>query len=224
MTIHENEFNVATDVRHGVKMYKKFGEEQLTAIISSGINEFADKGYEGANLSHIAKSAGVSVGVIYKYFDNKEKLFLACVRDSLKELDIILRDALNPETNLEIMIATLVHELIAHSKEHTNVVRMYHEITRGNKSIFSKELVYEIEETAKETYTMIIKRAQETKMCRDDLSAEYLAFFLDSLFMMIQFAYGTDYYSERYKMYCGNCNSSMEHELTNFIIGAVKRG
>ena len=64
-------------------MYKKLTDEQIQIIIDSGIAEFAHEGFVGANLSRIAKSAGVSVGVIYKYYADKKDLFLA-KRKSLK--------------------------------------------------------------------------------------------------------------------------------------------
>ena len=58
-------------------MLKKLTEDQQALIIEKATCEFAEKGYKGAGLSAIAKSTGVSVGVIYKYYADKEELFQA---------------------------------------------------------------------------------------------------------------------------------------------------
>ena len=68
-------------------MLKKLTEEQQARLIDTAILEFADKGFKGAGLSRIAKKAGVSVGVIYKYYEDKDALFNACVKNTLDYLD-----------------------------------------------------------------------------------------------------------------------------------------
>ncbi|WP_010632484.1 TetR/AcrR family transcriptional regulator [Sporolactobacillus vineae] len=60
-------------------------------ILTAAIHEFAEKGFEQASTNRIAKQAGVSKGLIFHYFESKEKLFEACVNDaiafSMKKLD-----------------------------------------------------------------------------------------------------------------------------------------
>ena len=55
-------------------MLKKLTESQQAQIIDKAVLEFAEKGYKGAGLSTIARNAGVSVGVIYKYYADKGAL------------------------------------------------------------------------------------------------------------------------------------------------------
>ena len=74
-------------------MYRKLDEAALGAILEAGIAEFARCGFQPASIAAVAKSAGVSVGVIYKYFGDKDALFLACVRHSLELLDATLQEA-----------------------------------------------------------------------------------------------------------------------------------
>jgi Transcriptional regulator len=49
------------------------------AILTAAIDEFAEKGFDQASTNHIAKRAGVSKGLIFHYYDSKEKLFEECV-------------------------------------------------------------------------------------------------------------------------------------------------
>ncbi|MCT8977846.1 TetR/AcrR family transcriptional regulator [Clostridium sp. CX1] len=50
-------------------------EDVKEKILQSGLKEFKEKGYLDASVRNIAQNAGVSVGSVYKYFQNKECLF-----------------------------------------------------------------------------------------------------------------------------------------------------
>ena len=56
-------------------------EEQTTLhlILSAAMQEFLEKGYKSASLRNIVKTAGVTTGAFYGYYDSKEDLFEALV-------------------------------------------------------------------------------------------------------------------------------------------------
>lgn len=54
-------------------------------ILKAAIKTFCYYGYTGASMSLIAKEAGVSKGIINKYFISKEKLFGLCVSKFIAE-------------------------------------------------------------------------------------------------------------------------------------------
>ncbi|MBP5152479.1 MAG: TetR family transcriptional regulator [Lachnospiraceae bacterium] len=206
-------------------MYRKLSEDKLQNIIDAGIAEFADEGFNGANLTRIAKAAGVSVGVIYKYYADKQALFLACVRHSLSALRDALKEVAFKSDDLKASIRSVVHTLIHHSKSNEYVNRMYHEITAGAASDFTKALSDEVEGISALVYTDLLRKAKDEGMCRQDLDPAMFAFFFDNLFMMIQFSYSCEYYRERIKLYCGNDilsdDARIEDELVKFLTGAL---
>lgn len=51
----------------------------LKSIQQAAMNEFLDKGFQGASLRQIVKNAGVTTGAFYGYFSSKEALFNALV-------------------------------------------------------------------------------------------------------------------------------------------------
>ncbi|MDE6896767.1 MAG: TetR/AcrR family transcriptional regulator, partial [Lachnospiraceae bacterium] len=55
--------------------------EQTTLhfILSAAMQEFLEKGYKSASLRNIVKTAGVTTGAFYGYYDSKEDLFEALV-------------------------------------------------------------------------------------------------------------------------------------------------
>ena len=55
-------------------------EARPLELIEAGLQEFALHGYAGTRLEDVARRAGVVKGTIYRYFPDKEALFLAAVR------------------------------------------------------------------------------------------------------------------------------------------------
>jgi AcrR family transcriptional regulator len=58
-------------------MAQTLKDDVKESIVASAIEVFARDGYEGATVASIARSAGISTGNIYRYFDGKEALFEA---------------------------------------------------------------------------------------------------------------------------------------------------
>lgn len=184
-------------------MHRKLTEEKLAEIISIGTSEFADRGFDGTSMSAVAQRAGISVGVLYKYYSDKEQFFLACLKRSLDELKRLLSNVTGREDKLINYTDKLIRTLQKHCKEHPDQIRMYHELTCGSARRFAKTLADEIEGITAVLYSDIIERAQKEGKVRQDINPKTFAFFFDNLLVMLQFSYCCDYYKERFSIYCG---------------------
>jgi AcrR family transcriptional regulator len=58
-------------------------EARPAELIAAALELFVEKGYAGTRLEDVASRAGVSKGTLYLYFENKEDLFKAVVRESI---------------------------------------------------------------------------------------------------------------------------------------------
>ena len=54
----------------------------LTLIHAAAKKEFLEKGFKSASLRNIVKTAGVTTGAFYGYYNSKEELFDALVGSS----------------------------------------------------------------------------------------------------------------------------------------------
>lgn len=83
-------------------------------ILEGAGRAFAAAGFR-ANMPAIAAEAGVSVGLIYRYFDSKEELFLAvCSQQTDAKLDELARTLAgipDPRARLEAAISVFVSSL-----------------------------------------------------------------------------------------------------------------
>jgi len=57
------------------------GERTLRKILDAAREEFGERGFSDSSIVGITQRAGVALGTFYTYFDSKEKLFQALVRD-----------------------------------------------------------------------------------------------------------------------------------------------
>ncbi|MFN8258338.1 MAG: TetR/AcrR family transcriptional regulator [Bacteroidales bacterium] len=63
------------------EQYSKLRAEKQKAIMEVAIEIFAEKTYQGASVSMIAKKAGISKGLLYNYFINKDALLKEIVKN-----------------------------------------------------------------------------------------------------------------------------------------------
>jgi AcrR family transcriptional regulator len=57
------------------------GERTLRLLLDAATGEFGEKGFHEASIGRITARAGVATGSFYTYFDSKEAVFTAVVRD-----------------------------------------------------------------------------------------------------------------------------------------------
>ncbi len=191
------------DVKWMVPMLKKLSEEKLNEMLETGIREFALNGPDKANINIIAHRAGVSIGVLYKYYENKDAFFKACLRHALLALERAITDALEGECRLLDRAEKLIRAVQRTAKEQASYNVLYHEITSGSCRRYAAVFAREIEGISARAYTRFIEKAQADGEIRQNMNPRLFAFFFDSLLMMLQFSYSCDYYRERFKIYCG---------------------
>ncbi len=203
-------------------MYKKLDDETLNYVMETGIREFADKGLDRANINRIAKAAGVSVGVIYKYFNNKDDFFLQCVRYSLRTLDRVLQEAFGQSDTPQESIYRIIRALQRCGREHGEYYVMYNEITSGSCKKYAAELAEEIESRTAGLYERMFRDAGSQVHIRDPKLA---AFLFDNMLMMLKFSYSCDYYRQRMKIFCGeDCfddDEKLAGDITDYICRAL---
>lgn len=77
-------------------------------IVDAAVVVIADNGYHQAQVSKIAKQAGVADGTIYLYFKNKEDILISVFEEKMavfiESLNLILNKDYNASEKLELMI------------------------------------------------------------------------------------------------------------------------
>lgn len=204
--------------------FKKVSEEKRNRILDCAIVEFAEHGFDSANINNIAQKAGISVGSMYKYFDNKEDLFLTMIHYGVETLKEILSEIIKEEEPLDVRIEKIIIAIQARSRENVHLTMLYNEMATESRSGLVWKIVSDMENATAGLYTSYIKDAQEAGMVRADINPNYFAFFLDNLFILLQFSYACEYYKERMKLFIGEDifghDDLLVEQLMKFIRGA----
>lgn len=181
--------------------FERIDETKRNSILEIGIDEFANKGFDKANINVIARRADVSVGSLYKYFNTKEDLFLTCVYHGIGRTEEVLQEVTSSDEDLLQKVEHVVRAIQKFSRLQRNYFKLYNEMTSENKSELVWKLASGMESVSAKIYTEAIEQAQKEGSVRGDFDPKLFAFFLDNLFTTLQFSYSCEYYRERFKIY-----------------------
>ena len=183
--------------------FDKIPKEKRDRILNVAIKEFADNGFENTSIQQIAKKAGISVGSIYKYFENKETMFSMVVHEGMSSLEDLLMSLADSSEDILVKAEKIIRELLKYSRKNPELIKLYCQLTTSDNSEFLNGISQRIEAVSASIYTVTISNAQETGDVRDDINPAFFAFLLDNIFMMLQFTTACDYYKERFFIYTG---------------------
>ena len=204
------------------ELFDKIPEAKRKRILDAATDEFATYGFENTSIQQIAKRAEISVGSVYKYFENKEELFAMVVKENLSLLEELLLHHSSSDEDIMIKAESVLKELLKFSKKHPQLIKLYCAITTGSNVEFSRMLAERIASISAKIYTDVIKKAQQTGDVRSDVDPRVFAFLLDNIFTMLQFSISCDYYKERLKVYIGEDEEAQDELLVKQTLKFIK--
>jgi AcrR family transcriptional regulator len=89
------------------KQFQEIREEKMTLIMDVALEHFASEGYHNSTISHIARHAGISKGLMYNYFGSKEELLMEIISRSMGEISQYFdpdRDGYLSEEEFELFV------------------------------------------------------------------------------------------------------------------------
>ncbi len=203
--------------KHHKPTFDNLPEEKRRRILEVATKEFAKKGYHDASISNIASKSGISVGAVYKYFDNKQDLFLTIADHSIDRMEQLLLGLAEADEDVIIKVEKILREIISASRENGVLVKLYNGMTAINDKKLAKQFAVEMESMTARIYIEAIIEGQKNGEIRKDIDPQVAALLIDNLFMNLQFSYAGDYYEERFKIFCGEDI----HQRDEFIIEQI---
>lgn len=213
--------------KHHKATFDNIAPEKRERIISAATAEFALKGFENANINSIAKKADVSVGSLYKYFENKQDMFLTIIHYSIATMEDMLNELLESDEDILLKVEHIIRTIQQYSKQNVLIVKLYNVMTSENNPRFASQFAFEMESMTARIYRTAIERGKKAGDVREDIDSAFAAYLLDNIFMNLQFSYACDYYRERLKIYTGNDTPEKDdfvvEQCLKFIKSALKK-
>ena len=95
--------------RPAAPKWRRRKQERPGDIIAAALGVFAEKGFAGARMEEIARRAGISKGTLYLYFETKEDMFRAVVREVVvPNIEAVQKAVIAADLPLPAMIRTLL--------------------------------------------------------------------------------------------------------------------
>ena len=151
-------------------------------IIDAALKVFSTKGYASTRMADIAREADMSYGLVYHYFENKEKLFDAIVEDwwtgFYNELEMLKKSDMSTE---EKLVEIIRYILKVYENKPNQISIFVTEVSRG--------FVYHADSKGKDKFNKlfslcqdIMSEGQQNGFLRKDIQANYLTYlFLGSI-------------------------------------------
>ena len=143
----------------------------LHLILSAAMQEFLEKGFKSASLRNIVKTAGVTTGALYGYYDSKEALFAALVDEPFRHVLDTYRaavfgfEALRPEEQVVQMGEVGRHcmqELLVYMDARRTAFHLILERAEGTPYASLIDQLVTMEVTATERYCGVLRSMGKT--------------------------------------------------------------
>ena len=103
------------------------GERTLRKILDAAREEFGERGFSDSSIVGITRRAGVALGTFYTYFDSKEVLFQALVRDMSEQVRDHVASVLKQSANALEGESAALESFLQFAREHRDVYRIIDE-------------------------------------------------------------------------------------------------
>jgi len=149
-------------------------------ILSVALTEFSINDFENASVNKIIKDANTSKGNFYHYFNNKEELYIALLKEAWrKKIEFM---SITDENNIFVVIQKQVIAGIKFSKENPEYYQLSRRFAKEkNTNIYNRVLAAITNECDKESINSI----SQIKYDMSNISDEFPKEFVDKLLMFI---------------------------------------
>src|SRR5919201_5311174 len=143
--------------------------DRRTQILEAALVCFAKRGFHQTSMHDISGEAGISVGLIYRYFASKEAVISAMADRHKKEIQQVLERARQAPTLLESLETLFTAHCCENSPKVLSafVVDLYAEASRNPQVA---NLVRDVLKTSMDGVTELISRAPEAQNTTHGLS------------------------------------------------------
>ena len=148
--------------------------DRYTQILDAALVCFAKRGFHQASMHDISAEAGISVGLIYRYFENKDAVISAMADRHKREIHEVLKRAQQAPTLLESLEILFTAHCCEDAPQLVSafVVDLYAEASRNPRVA---DLVRDVLQTAMNGVTDLIARSPEGESAAHGLKPHELA-------------------------------------------------
>jgi AcrR family transcriptional regulator len=112
------------------------GRATLRRLLDAAAEEFGEHGFHAGSISGITRRAGVALGSFYTYFDSKDEIFRALVKDLSTRVGEEARSALTEDLGAIQTEKVALEAFLRFAREHKEIYRIIDEAEFVDADVF----------------------------------------------------------------------------------------
>jgi TetR/AcrR family transcriptional regulator len=209
---------------YSLSAFEKLLPEVQTKILDAAAGVFAEEGYHYASVGNICRRAGISNGALYKYFKNKEALFLAVVDYSVKmvETDLYQKYISNSESLLH-SVRNLLHGMIRFTETRRDYISIYCDLGSSSMNRFAA-VTAEKYRRVSSVYTLKMVAESQKRNKTVNIQNEVIACLIDNYLTLFAYSLVSEYHANRFNsFFTGNRAALTRERQIEIIIESLRQ-
>ena len=193
--------------------FKKLPPKRRTEILDAAASVFAERGYHQASTPDICARAGVSNGALYKYFRNKEAIYVSVMNHGI---DLMIHDLFRKCTErsgsfFEVLEALFVG-LGRFTKRRRPYVEMWVDLASCSMNRFAGEIAAKVESEGRSLFRRLIEEARARGELDPSIDAELVTYALDCQMTLFTYWLVSEYHRKRFSAFFRHGPGSLSQE------------
>jgi TetR/AcrR family transcriptional regulator, fatty acid metabolism regulator protein len=148
-------------------------QDRYDTILDAAQRVFAEKGFEGASIADIARVAGISDGLVYRYFRNKRDLLYGVLQKFYERIMIDLENEVFTQDRFRARLEVLIKRHIEVFVADTDLCRLFIAEVRV-ASDYEGSAIQELNRRYTSVLIRIVKEAVRTGEVKADVNPKLL--------------------------------------------------
>ncbi|MCI4671390.1 MAG: TetR/AcrR family transcriptional regulator [Bacteroidia bacterium] len=156
--------------------FENLPEERKKRFIEAAFDEFILNDYEGASISRMVKKLGFGKGSVYRYFEDKKDLYfyLKGIAEGQK-MEMVMPLLRDHSKDFFEMYRSLFKAGLEFMRQEPRYSQFLYNMSRETRSKELGDIMLESKRMAIEAFEKEIRRYQEDKVIRNDISSFLIA-------------------------------------------------
>lgn len=162
-------------------------KEKRELIKEVAIDEFYEKGYEKASISHIVEKAGIAKGSFYQYFNNLEDLYRYILIDASTIKALMLESLLKETSDLNFYDALkkVLMSSVSFFKSYPKLARIIEDYLKSSNEKLLNEIPKSSVQISYPLVKRLLLRAQEKNEIRTDMDVDFIYGYLSYIMLFL---------------------------------------
>jgi hypothetical protein len=202
--------------------FLKLPDEKRLFILNAAAKIFASEGYHHASISDICKNAGISNGALYKYFNNKEDMFLSIIDYGIDLVNGLYQqfDTSKPVLPTLKAIFTGINRM---ARDRSFIISIYLDIGTCTLNNFAEKKSVELEIIGRDFLTKLLTNAVSRGEIKNSVDIRSTVYFIDNLIILYSYSTVSVHYRKRLLAFMHEKKDVPEKKKIAFMLEAVGR-